>query len=157
MRILMKFVAVLLGAAVVWSPVADAASATATANVNVRSGPGTGYSRLSLLPVGATVEVRNCEGAWCRIAHGDVDGFVSSRYLMRDGYPGVPRQQSGTNIAPPMDVPTTSPTYDPDRFRSRSPVQDYSDFRDFRRNRGYEGWTIPHLDITSRRTSPRRW
>lgn len=72
---------------------AAAYPATVTGNLNMRSGPGTGYRVLDVLPPGTVVDVRGCTGSWCDIG----TGWVSASYLARGGY------------APPAVV-TTRPT-----------------------------------------------
>ncbi len=64
---------------------AFAASAEATSPVNVRSGPGTSYSVVDQLYAGENVDVRACQGGWCRITHSGPDGWVSANYLTRGG------------------------------------------------------------------------
>src|SRR5690606_5743129 len=91
-----------LAAAFVWSPAVDAATAMATSNVNMRAGPGTQYSRITLIPAGAAVEVNGCDGTWCRVVYGGVSGHASARYLDHRGYYAGQRYQSGSNIAPPI-------------------------------------------------------
>jgi uncharacterized protein YraI len=63
--------------------VASASPAQVTANVNLRTGPGTEYYPIVVLPAGAPVELYGClEGyTWCDIAYGRERGWVSSRYL----------------------------------------------------------------------------
>lgn len=61
--------------------IAAAAPAYVTGDLNLRSGPGTNYRVLDVLPGGATVNVLGCDGAWCRVAWGGGVGFASSSYL----------------------------------------------------------------------------
>ena len=61
-----------------------AVEAYATGGVNVRSGPGTGYRVVDQLYRGESVDVRGCEGGWCRVVHSGPDGWVSASYLARD-------------------------------------------------------------------------
>lgn len=50
--------------------------------LNVRSGPGTSYSRIAILPHGRIVLLRSTENGWSRIVyHGTKLGYVSSRFL----------------------------------------------------------------------------
>ncbi len=76
---------------------ASAAPALVTGDVHLRSGPGTQYGVLTVLPGGATVNVRGCAAGWCRIAWRGGYGFASSRYLDVDGGPAYA-------VAPPPPV-----------------------------------------------------
>ena len=60
---------------------AAAAPAAVTSDINVRSGPGTKYAAIGSVPAGATVNVLSCNGAWCRIAFGNRQGFINNTYL----------------------------------------------------------------------------
>ena len=66
---------------------ASAAPALVTGDLNLRTGPGAHYSVLTVLPGGATVNVRGCAAGWCRIAWRGGYGFASSRYLDLGGGP----------------------------------------------------------------------
>jgi uncharacterized protein YraI len=61
-----------------------AAAAYATSSVNVRQGPGTNYRVVDQLRPGESVDVRGCQGGWCRVEHSGPDGWVSANYLSRD-------------------------------------------------------------------------
>jgi uncharacterized protein YraI len=65
---------------------AYAAAAFATGSVNVRSGPGTGYRVVDQLNRGEQVDVRGCQGNWCRVVKAGPDGWVSASYLSSGGY-----------------------------------------------------------------------
>ena len=59
-----------------------AAVSTSSGNLNVRSGPGTGYAKVSSLPKGRVVLVLSAENGWSRILYdGTRIGYVSSAYL----------------------------------------------------------------------------
>lgn len=60
---------------------AAAAPALVTGDLNLRSGPGTGYGVVDVLPGGSTVNVLGCNGSWCRVAWGGLRGYASSSYL----------------------------------------------------------------------------
>lgn len=49
--------------------------------LNVRSGPGTGYSRVGTLKLGATVEVLGSSNGWYQISTGSLTGYVSGQYV----------------------------------------------------------------------------
>ena len=55
---------------------------TRSGSLNVRSGPGTGYSKITSLPKGMTVLRLSTSGGWSRILYnGTKTGYVSSEYL----------------------------------------------------------------------------
>lgn len=58
-----------------------AAPAMLETNANVRSGPGTQYRALTVLPAGATVDVMNCSGRWCAVAYGERQGYIARSLL----------------------------------------------------------------------------
>ncbi len=60
---------------------AVAAPAVVETDSNLRSGPGTRYSSMAVLPGGTTVDVQGCTGSWCSVAAGPTQGFVSRRLL----------------------------------------------------------------------------
>lgn len=66
-----------------------AQDAHVTADLNVRTGPGTGYGRIGVVPRGGPVDILSCGGGWCRIRYGGLVGYVSGNYLSR-GYAGGP-------------------------------------------------------------------
>ncbi len=76
-------IAALAVATVAAPAVASAAPAQVTANVNLRTGPGTNYYPILVLPAGAPVELYGClQGyTWCDVSYGRERGWVSSRYL----------------------------------------------------------------------------
>ncbi len=75
--------AVLAAATVAVPAVASAAPARVTTNVNLRTGPGTEYYPILVLPAGAPVELYGCLNGytWCDVSYGRERGWVSSRYL----------------------------------------------------------------------------
>ncbi|QPC88407.1 SH3 domain-containing protein [Mesorhizobium sp. NBSH29] len=83
----MSTMIVLLGLAI--PSIASAAQAYVTGNVNVRSGPGTGYARITTLPAGARVTIRTCQRNWCQISRSGLRGWMSANYLDR-AYSGRP-------------------------------------------------------------------
>lgn len=61
---------------------ASAAPGVATGNVNIRTGPGTGYAKVGVLPTGEYVDVKQCQGSWCFVDRASgTDGWVSKNYL----------------------------------------------------------------------------
>jgi uncharacterized protein YraI len=66
-----------------------AAPAVVETDLNLRSGPGTQFSVIGVLPAGATVDVGNCTGAWCMVSFAGGSGFASSSYLAMAGSASV--------------------------------------------------------------------
>lgn len=52
-----------------------------TANLNLRSGPGTGYSIITVMPKGAEVTVTGYSGNWAIVKYGNYTGYASNTYL----------------------------------------------------------------------------
>lgn len=61
--------------------IAAASTAVADADVNLRSGPGTEYDVIAVIPNGAAVDVRNCTAQWCRVRYAGNEGWASSTYI----------------------------------------------------------------------------
>lgn len=68
-----------------------AAPAVATADVNMRTGPGTAYQQIAVLPAGARAELHGCvEGrTWCDASWNGYRGWVAAAYL-QVVYSGAP-------------------------------------------------------------------
>lgn len=80
------------------SPSGNIGTGVVTASaLNMRSGPGTGYSRITTLPNGATVTVLAQSGGWYQVSYGGKTGYVSGEYIRFT----------------PATTPTTAPTADP--------------------------------------------
>jgi uncharacterized protein YraI len=77
----LKHLSLAAGLLIASAGAAAAAPAAVTGDLNLRSGPGTGYAVVGTMPAGATVDVRDCNGAWCRVAWGNAVGFASRSYL----------------------------------------------------------------------------
>jgi hypothetical protein len=93
-------------AALLVSVAASAATATVSTELNMRTGPGTGYPVVQVLPRGAQVDA-NCSAgsSWCQVYYSGIPGYVSSRYL--------------TTYAPPQTAynpPTYTPPYNPPAY-----------------------------------------
>ncbi len=58
-------------------------SATAWTDLNLRAGPSTTYDIVSVIPASQSVLVDGCLDAsnWCRVTHGDINGWASGDYL----------------------------------------------------------------------------
>lgn len=58
-----------------------------TANLNFRTGPGTSYSIIAVIPKGTTVNVLSESGGWARFVYGGRTGYSSSAYLSKISTP----------------------------------------------------------------------
>lgn len=70
------------------SPTPSTPQATVLQAVNLRTGPGQGYDRIRLLPVGESLEVlaRSQQGDWLQVVASDgVSGWASAQYLNTTG------------------------------------------------------------------------
>ena len=52
-----------------------------TVDLNLRSGPGTGYRIIGVMPRGTAVTLSDCSTSWCRVEFGAKRGWSSLRYL----------------------------------------------------------------------------
>lgn len=80
----MKFILGTTAAGLVFASAAFADTmATAWTDLNMRTGPGTGYPVVSVIPAAQAVVVEGClDGSyWCRVTHGTVTGWASGEYL----------------------------------------------------------------------------
>lgn len=102
---------------------ASAAPALVTGDLNLRSGPGTNFGVIAVLPGGATVNVVGCASGWCRIAWRSGYGYASSRYLDLGGGPGYVAAPPPPVYAAPPPVVTFGFGFGPRRYH------------DWRRNR----------------------
>ncbi|RAX43352.1 SH3 domain-containing protein [Rhizobium tropici] len=73
----------LLAAFIALPAVAEAAEGFATANVNMRSGPSTAYPAVTMIPVGAPLQINGClnETPWCDVSFYGGRGWVAGRYI----------------------------------------------------------------------------
>ncbi|NBN62453.1 hypothetical protein GWI72_07510 [Microvirga tunisiensis] len=106
------FNAVLLGG-LLGSGAALAWTAQSTADLNMRTGPGTAYPPILVIPRGALVEVGACN-SWCSVFYAGYRGFVSGRFLapVSGGYLPPPAV-----IVPPPVVIVPPPVYRPPVYR----------------------------------------
>lgn len=54
---------------------------TTTANLNLRSGPGTGYAILAVIPKGTVLSVQSVSGSWAKVTYSGKTGYVHTAYL----------------------------------------------------------------------------
>lgn len=60
---------------------ADAVSRQTTGDVNMRTGPGTSYGILCVVPNGSTISVAEVSDGWCYATYGSNQGWVSAKYV----------------------------------------------------------------------------
>jgi uncharacterized protein YraI len=72
-----------------------AAAASPTINLNMRSGPGTPYQVIGVIPAGTPVDVLGCTDRWCRVSYAGRTGYANGRYLS-----GTPRTAIVVRRAP---------------------------------------------------------
>jgi uncharacterized protein YraI len=99
-----------------------ASPALVTSDLNLRSGPGTQYRSLGVVPGGSTVNVFECQRGWCAVSAFGRNGFVNDNYLdfggpMR-GYgppppPSPPVVYERPVYGPPVYMPPPPPYYRP--------------------------------------------
>ena len=58
-----------------------AAAQSPVTNLNMRSGPGTSYQVLGVIPAGAPVAVLGCSGSWCQVNYAGRIGYANGSYL----------------------------------------------------------------------------
>jgi uncharacterized protein YraI len=86
---------------------AAAAPALVATDLNVRSGEGTGYPVMAVMPAGAVVDVSGCGNGWCYVS--EYGGFASASYLDVGGV-GYSSARP-TYVAPPVAVVVPGPVY----------------------------------------------
>jgi uncharacterized protein YraI len=66
-------------------------NATTTVALNLRSGPGTGYAVLRVIPAGATVSILGgpTNGVWYKVSYAGSTGYAHGDYLRRGGGTGT--------------------------------------------------------------------
>lgn len=86
-----------------------------TGNVNMRTGPGTGFDKITTLPAGIGVEVLGCtDNGWCQVSAGGPPGWISGAYLERMSGPRPVYEGPPIVVAPPVVV--EPPYYGPDYY-----------------------------------------
>lgn len=83
-------------------------SAITTAPVNLRTGPGTNYSIILVMPAATKVVVtgRNADSSWYQVVYNGQQGWSSAAYLRTSCVDGVPVVNTST---PPAPQPTPAP------------------------------------------------
>lgn len=93
--------------------------ASATADLNLRSGPGTQYRVVGVIPRGGRVDVVDCSRGWCDVIWSGRRGYASGRYLSRAV---APRHRGGFEIIIPFPGIGPAP---PPRYRPAPPRRDW--------------------------------
>jgi uncharacterized protein YraI len=62
--------------------IADSSVVT-TGNLNIRTGPGTGYHVIGVIPAGDAATVTSClsDSSWCSVDYGGMQGWSSANYM----------------------------------------------------------------------------
>ncbi len=55
---------------------------TGGSSLNLRSGPGTGYEKLTSIPAGTVLTLTGSENGWYKTTYNGVEGYVSSEYIV---------------------------------------------------------------------------
>lgn len=55
-----------------------------TANLNMRTGPGTGYAVITVIPKGSKVTVNGYTGDWAKVTYSGKNGYAHSSYLKNE-------------------------------------------------------------------------
>jgi len=116
------------------SAAAAAGSAVTTGDLNIRSGPGTGYPVVGVIPVGHSVRVANCvaDSAWCAVDFAGTHGWSSASYMTGAAIGG---QAVFASAAPSYAI---APSYDrPYRRGLFDPQSPYRTFAQYPRQNGY--------------------
>jgi hypothetical protein len=100
-----------VGALLLSAGVAAAATAVAENDLNMRTGPGTEYSVVNVIPDGAPVDVRGCDAGWCQVAYAGTAGYASQNYL---GLAGAGEGYAAPTPYLSSDYPDYSDYYDDD-------------------------------------------
>ncbi|MCX5515650.1 SH3 domain-containing protein [Kaistia algarum] len=91
-----------------------------TGNVNMRTGPGTGFDKITTLPAGIGVEVLGCtNNGWCQVSAGGPPGWISGSYLERMSGPRPVYEGPPIVVQPPVVV--EPPYYGPDYYEPGYP------------------------------------
>lgn len=74
------------------------ATVTGGTTINVRTGPGTGYSRLTMVGTGKRVTVLGKSGDWYHISFDGKTGYILTDYLIEDGSSAPTPSSSATSV-----------------------------------------------------------
>lgn len=82
-----------IGALLISAGMALAEPAEVTNDLNMRTGPGTNYGVVTVVPEGDVVDIISCSGSWCRVRYGGRTGWVSAAYLGDTAVAAAPRRR----------------------------------------------------------------
>lgn len=96
-----------IGALLISAGMALAEPAEVTNDLNMRTGPGTNYGVVTVVPEGDVVDIISCSGSWCRVRYGGRTGWVSAAYLGDTAVAAAPRrrvivEEEPVYVAPPV-------------------------------------------------------
>jgi uncharacterized protein YraI len=107
-RTIMKTPTCLLAAAaalLLTTGIAGAATVAANADLNVRSGPGTQYPIIGVIPDGGSAFSSGCRYGWCHVDYRGLRGWSSSAFLTGSAVavapPAVSVAPPAVSVAPP--------------------------------------------------------
>lgn len=93
MRSLPRTALTALGALLLSAGMVLAQPAEVTTDLNMRTGPGTNFGVVTVVPEGDEVDIINCQGSWCRVRYGGRTGWVSAAYLGDTTVAAAPRRR----------------------------------------------------------------
>ena len=80
------------------------ATVTGGDTINVRSGPGTEYSRVTMVAEGKRVRVVSKDGGWCKVSFDGTTGYILADYVKADGSGTKSGSQSAAQSGSPATV-----------------------------------------------------
>jgi hypothetical protein len=75
-------------------------AATITDYLNLRTGPGTSYSVIDVMPAGSEIVVSRCRTSWCRVVWNGAEGYAFRDYIS-SGEPVYQGPPAGAVASPP--------------------------------------------------------
>ena len=84
------------------APVSAIGTMKTTGNLYMRSGPGTTYSMLKIIPSGTIVQLLDGSGEWKKIVYGGITGWSSGKFLVMVTAPAPPVVVEPVPVEPPV-------------------------------------------------------
>ena len=78
----MKRLSMIVAAIAMLAGVQQASAEYASSSLNLRSGPGTNYGVIAVIPYCGQVSIYNRNYGWCQVNWNNYSGWVSCRYLV---------------------------------------------------------------------------
>ena len=72
---------------------ANAKEERTSSNLNLRTGPGTHYPVIAVIPAGSLVDIVSCGHEWCHLIWGGKPGYSDARWLVQHVKVAVPIKQ----------------------------------------------------------------